>query len=78
MKGKLRIVLIAGLFIAVPLQMMAQQPPHPNSGNAPGAENGPVGGGAPVGGGLTLLLAMGAAFGLRKIGAERNQTPGIL
>jgi len=67
MKRKFKIVLIAALFVASPLLMLAQTPPHPNGGNAPGSGNGPVGGGAPVGSGVVLLLAMGAAYGTGKL-----------
>lgn len=47
-------------------QMMAQVPPPPPSGHGSGG-NQPAGGGAPIGGGLGILLAMGAAYGVRKI-----------
>jgi hypothetical protein len=49
-----------------PLFIQAQNPPHPNGGNAPDASNTPVGGGAPLDGGITLLLAMGAGYGIRR------------
>jgi len=62
-----RIVLIAALLVTAPLLMLAQAPPHPNGGAAPGSGNGPVGGGAPVGSGVVILIAMGAAYGARKL-----------
>jgi hypothetical protein len=74
MKRKFRIVLIATLFVTAPLLMLAQTPPHPNGGNAPGSENGPVGGGAPVGSGVILLVAMGAAYGASKLYQMRRET----
>ena len=67
MKRKFKIVLIAALFVASPLLMLAQTPPHPNGGNAPGEGNGPVGGGAPIGNGLAMMIALGAAYGAAKL-----------
>ena len=64
---KLRTLIIAALFVTSPLLMMAQAPPHPNGGNAPGGGNGPVGGGAPVGNGLSIMIALGAAYGAAKL-----------
>ena len=66
MKRKFNIVVIAALLIVFPLFSLAQQPPHPNGGNAPGTGNGPVGGGAAIGSGIYILIAMGAAYGLRR------------
>lgn len=53
--------------MAAPVILLAQTPPHPNGGNAPGTGNTPVGGGAPIDGGITLMLLMGAAYGTRKV-----------
>jgi hypothetical protein len=72
MKRKFRIAFIAVFLVTAPLLMLAQTPPHPNGGNAPGAGNGPVGGGAPVGSGVVLLLAMGAAYGTGKLYKMRS------
>ena len=41
------------------------QPTPPLGGNA--GNSGPVGGGAPIDGGLSILLAMGAAYGASKL-----------
>jgi hypothetical protein len=66
MKRNFKIILIAVLLVTAPLLMFAQNPPHPNGGvNGPGG--GPVGGGAPIGNGVILLVAMGAAYGARKL-----------
>lgn len=62
-----KITLIAAFFAAAPLFLCAQTPPHPNGGNAPGTGNTPVGGGSPLDGGLTLMIALGAAYGSKKI-----------
>ncbi len=46
----------------------AQTPPPPNGGQTPGeGGNTPVGGGAPIAGGLSILLALGAAYGGKKV-----------
>jgi hypothetical protein len=66
MKKNLRILFIAILFLAVPLFILAQSPPHPNGGNIPGAGNDPVGGGAAIGSGLSIMIAMGAAYAARR------------
>lgn len=67
MKKALKLLLIAGTFMVLPLVMTAQVPPHPNGGGGPGGGNTPVGGGAPIDGGLTIMLLMGAAYGSKKI-----------
>ena len=59
--------LVIVFFLAMPLTMLAQTPPHPNGGNAPGTTNTPVGGGAPIDGGFTIMLVLGAAYGAKKI-----------
>ena len=67
MKKALKLFIIAGIFLSLPLLSLAQNPPHPNGGNNPGGGNTPVGGGAPIDGGLSILIALGAAYGGRKI-----------
>ena len=68
MKKIIKLLLIAGIFLALPFSSLAQSPPHPNGGNAPGGTNTPVGGGAPIDGGLSIMLLLGAAYGSRKLG----------
>jgi hypothetical protein len=48
---------------------VSQTPPPPNGGETPSPGNGntPVGGGAPIAGGLGILLALGAAYGGKKV-----------
>jgi hypothetical protein len=46
---------------------LAQTPPPPNGGGDPGSGNTPVGGGAPITGGIGILLALGAAYGGKKV-----------
>jgi len=66
MKG-LKKAIIALVLITAPLVLLAQTPPHPNGGNAPGSGNVPVGGGTPIDGGFSIMLLMGAAYASRKI-----------
>jgi hypothetical protein len=77
MKRILKLSLITFLFVLAPLFMLGQQPPHPNGGNAPGAGNGPVGGGAAIGSGLSILLAMGASYGLRRFYQAKSNASGL-
>jgi len=66
---KMKQIIAILMFLSIPLWMSAQ-PPHPNGGNAPGPTNIPVGGqpiGSPIDGGLSILLAMGLAYGAKKV-----------
>jgi hypothetical protein len=72
MKLNLKKVIGIAFLVSAPFFVPAQTPPHPNGGSNPGAGNGPVGGGAAVESGLTILLAMGAAYGSRKYYQQRN------
>ena len=67
MKNIISKLMVLGLILAMPVIMLAQTPPHPNGGNNPGGGNTPVGGGAPIDGGLSILIALGAAYGGKKI-----------
>jgi len=68
MKKALRILVVTAFILAGPLFMMAQNPPHPNGGNAPNSgTNTPVGGGAPIGGGIIIMMVMGVAYGSKKV-----------
>ncbi|MCB2219689.1 MAG: hypothetical protein KQI35_04775 [Bacteroidetes bacterium] len=69
MKKAIKNILIVAILMTAPLFLLAQNPPHPNGGNAPnsGTTNIPVGGGAPIDGGLIMLIAMGSAYGARKV-----------
>jgi hypothetical protein len=76
MKRNFRILLIASFLVTAPMILLAQQPPHPNGGvNGPGG--GPVGGGAPIGSGVALMIALGAAYGARKLYQFRSKKVSI-
>ena len=65
MKTKyIKTLLIAGMCI-VGSQLLAQGPPNPPGD--PSAGGGPVGGSAPLTGGIGILLALGAAYGGKKV-----------
>ncbi len=65
MKTKyIKTLLVAGMFITG-TQLTAQGPPDP-PGN-PSTSGGPVGGSAPITGGIGILLALGAAYGSKKV-----------
>ena len=57
-------LLLAIMFIGG-MSLLAQAPPVPPTNPSGGGGGGPVG--APIDGGLGILLAMGAAYGGRKI-----------
>ncbi len=63
-KIMIRTLMAVSLFIAS-TALLAQGPPDPPEN--PGDGGGPVGGGAPVGSGVGILLALGAAYGGRKL-----------
>lgn len=67
MKRTIKTLVISALFFIAPVVLLAQTPPHPNGGSAPGSGNTPVGGGAPIGSGLVIMIAMGAAYGAQKV-----------
>jgi hypothetical protein len=69
---KIKQIIAIVMFLSIPI-MMTAQPPHPNGGWAPnggGNQNTPVGGspiGSPIDGGLSILLALGLAYGAKKV-----------
>jgi hypothetical protein len=77
MKGNFKILVIALFIITFPLFTMGQSPPHPNGGNSPGPGNGPVGGGAAIEGGLSILIAMAAAHGARRLYLIKRQASSV-
>ncbi len=59
-----QIVIVIGLSLSS-MALLAQVPPPPPGGH--GESGNQPGGGAPIGGGLGILMALGAAYGGRKI-----------
>ena len=63
-----QVVLVIGLSFSS-MALLAQGAPPPPPGGHGSSQNEPAneGGGAPIGGGLGILMALGAAYGGRKI-----------
>lgn len=69
MKNKIYSLLTA-LLLVLSISTFGQTPPPPNGGDNPtdpGSGNTPVGGGAHIAGGVGILLALGAAYGMKKV-----------
>jgi hypothetical protein len=66
----LSLFILVWIFSVTSATAQSQPPPAPDTHG--GANNVP-GGGAPIGGGLTLLLAMGAAYGAKKVYQFKNK-----
>ncbi|MEI7982131.1 MAG: hypothetical protein WCI71_10795 [Bacteroidota bacterium] len=62
---KLFSALLVFTFISLSIAALAQAPPPPPGNPSGGGGGGPVG--APIDGGLGILLAMGAAYGGKKL-----------
>jgi len=76
MKKIFRIAVTSIALVALPYILSAQVClRHPNDGNAPGTGNTPVGGTptAPIDGGLGILLALGMAYGAKKVYSVRKE-----
>jgi hypothetical protein len=60
--------LLMAIFLSFTPVLLAQDPPPPPSGGHGQTGNqSPPGGGTPIGSGLVLLLALGAAYGGKKV-----------
>jgi len=73
MKTNIRKLILIFLFIVAPVSMlMADDPGPPSPGGDPTGSGGqPIG--APIDGGLSILLAMGAAYGGIKLYHSRKK-----
>jgi hypothetical protein len=67
MKKKFISTLTIAAMLLLPLFMSAQTDGPGNPGGEPGGGDVPIGGGAPVGNGIGILLALGAAYGGKKL-----------
>jgi hypothetical protein len=67
MKNRIFKLTAISAMVLLSFGLFAQNPPHPNGGNGPGAGNTPVGGGALIDGGLIIMLLMAAAYGSKKL-----------
>jgi hypothetical protein len=64
------VAVVISLFTIMPVA--AQDPPPPPPGHG-GNTNAPPGGGAPIGEGILFLSLLGAAYGVRKWRAGKNE-----
>ena len=74
MKKAILNLIITGLFVVVPaiiVSASAPPPPPPPDGTVTGDI--PIGGPAPIGSGLVMLIAMGAAYGAKKVYNTRKK-----
>lgn len=67
MKRNIVTIVLIGSLLFIGQNMVAQDPPPPPSGGHGQSGNSTNGGGAPIGGGLGILLALGAAYGGKKV-----------
>ena len=79
MKSLKHIISVIAIILATSLYLNAQAPPPPNGGtdpNDPESGNTAVGeaagGGAPISGGGGILLALGAAYGVKRFYAFKK------
>ncbi|MDP3462010.1 MAG: hypothetical protein Q8S18_04375 [Bacteroidales bacterium] len=66
MKTQLIKTILTITFVVGSSVLLAQVPPPPPGGGHGGGDNQP-GGGAPIGSGIGILLALGAAYGGKKV-----------
>lgn len=65
-------ILTIVFFLSISASGIAQPPPPPSGGS--NTQGNKTGGGAPIGGGLFILLAMGAAYGGKKLFDARKES----
>jgi hypothetical protein len=73
MKKFIKLIALLLIFTIFPVLLSAQNPPHPNGGNAPGGGNTPVGGGAPIDGGFLVMMALGSLYATRRVYQFKNK-----
>lgn len=71
MKKLLRIFSITAMMIVIPVLFSLADPPEPPAPGGGGTPTGPPVG-APIDGGLSILLALGAGYGARKLYSARK------
>jgi hypothetical protein len=71
MQSTLKKLMVLGAFLLISSVSFGQPPP--GGGGHGSNENDPVGGGAPLIGGLSILLALAAGYGARKVYNARRE-----
>ncbi len=67
MKNKFIALILTGFFFVFSLGLNAQSTEPTDPGSDPEGSNPEMGGGAPIGGGTLILIALGAAYGGKKV-----------
>jgi hypothetical protein len=67
MKKKIYSTLLMSALMILPLFSIGQMRDPGNPGGEPGGGDDPIGGGAPIGSGIGILMALGAAYGGKKL-----------
>jgi hypothetical protein len=73
MKKTLFGLILIGIFFLLSFPLLAQDPPPPPGGGHGQGGNQTPGGSAPVGSGLVVMIALGAAYGSKKIYDARKR-----
>jgi hypothetical protein len=69
-----KIFFVLVIFLVSLMPLFAQDPPPPPDQGGGGTNGNPIGGGgAPIGSGLTILLLMGAGYGIKKIHDSKQE-----
>jgi hypothetical protein len=69
----LKIIFVLFCIMALPLLSISDVPPPPNGGGTGGPGGGGVPVGAPIDGGMGILLALGLAYGGKKLYTMRKE-----
>lgn len=67
MKKKIYSTLLISAFMILPLFTIGQMRGPVDPGGGPTGGDEPIGGGAPIGSGIGILIALGAAYGGKKL-----------
>ena len=72
-----RLMLFAAILVAsLSVYSQPQNPPPPPAGGHGQSTNQPSGGGAPLGTGIGIMLALGGAYGAKKVYDARKNSKG--
>lgn len=67
MKKRIFRLMLTGMFVMATAGVFSQDPPPPPGGGHGQSGNQTPGGSAPIGGGVTLLVALAAGYGAKKV-----------
>jgi hypothetical protein len=75
MKKRMILIFVMMGILFINVNLIAQDPPPPPPEGHGQTGNQPPGGGAPIGSGLAIMLALGAAYGGKKLHNTRTNKP---